>query len=209
MRLAEIDQFMEQVEDLLLDCPEEFRLGSGADFAIDNTPSDLHIDLTFLSDLSDSTESPSASGSPGNITKTAYLWHHANLYVTQQALLFFALKYKEELLRGQGSNPGRSHRHQASIRTDKSRLIRQLLRILQTLPVEAIAFISLPGLTKIRYVAADLLTALEPGDGSSPCPAVGTSALPPGEQGEMLAQLSQYLRLLADIEATYSLRTVD
>lgn len=41
MRLAEIDQFMEQVEDLLLDCPEEFRLGSGADFAIDNTPSDL------------------------------------------------------------------------------------------------------------------------------------------------------------------------
>lgn len=90
-----------------------------------------------------------------------------------------------------------------------------------------IAFISLPGLTKIRYVAADLLTALEPGDGSSPSPAVGTGALPPGEQGEMLAQLSerpspsrhtptaltkpkgQYLRLLADIEATYSLRTVD
>jgi hypothetical protein len=128
---------------------------------------------------------------------------------SQQALLFFALKYKEELLRGQGNMSGRSQRHQAAIRTDKSRLIRQLLRILQTLPVEAIgwsltycmrkpyadrfgkAFISLPGLTKIRYVAADLLTALEPGDGSSPASGVGASALPSGEQEEMLAQLSE------------------
>jgi hypothetical protein len=99
------------------------------------------------------------------------------------------LRYRDELLaKGDGGRPADSKQHRAwqrssrrwrsdtDSRSDKSAVLMDLLKIMGTLPVNAIcqyrlspgrnptecaAVNTLPCLTKIRYVASELLTELE------------------------------------------------
>ncbi|ORX36247.1 hypothetical protein BD324DRAFT_651487 [Kockovaella imperatae] len=204
VRLAEVDELLEQLDGLMEGCPSFLRL----ELATEDSLSPLEAFLTLNNGLNSLAEDGPGNGAPVPQPKRQYIIQQANIYITQQCVRMMGLQYREQLQGLRFAERERSGPFMASLQAKRQReiamyrdeqftVLSYLLRILNSLPHELIAVNSLPGVTKIRYVAASLLAELE----ASPV----NSDHDDGAHQRAVDYLGQYLTILAKIEALFSL----
>nr|XP_019003199.1 uncharacterized protein I203_04236 [Kwoniella mangroviensis CBS 8507]OCF66660.1 hypothetical protein I203_04236 [Kwoniella mangroviensis CBS 8507] len=206
-RINELDELLQNIEDLLVDCQPEMRL-SFTDMGSMAT----EIEGGFVDALPDMLEQLI----PASLAdSTPFLVHSAHVRVTQQLFRFLTLQYREDLSRIlyheqlrcttirriMAPSPPKSEEH------NKRKVLEDLLQILHGIPLEIHAINSFPGISKIRSVSASLLTSFSPTSLATP----GSQASPPqisdvtAQDERSMELLCDFLRLMATIEKMYSL----
>ncbi|KAJ9116939.1 hypothetical protein QFC22_004597 [Naganishia vaughanmartiniae] len=217
-RLEEVATLLEEVTNLMRDCPPQLRLKEGLDSRVQSPAGGWDVEAAakiqaFFFD-------PQASR---EFARNAFLVQQGNIWVTQQCIRFVLLQYQNDLLHLKAASTLKSSMHATPgfkqigglplggistskkpeeetkdyVAASKESLYYDLLSILHSIPIQCIA-VNGPSLANcVRYVASGLLDTVQ-------CKSEYNSD---GEANVARAQgyLIDFLSILSDIEKNYSL----
>ncbi|CAK9781805.1 unnamed protein product [Cutaneotrichosporon oleaginosum] len=201
-RVAELDMIIEELDELLLDCPPWLSLQVDREIG---SP-----DLTS-----------GGVSTPVNLTavEQGIGVQQANLWISQLAIRLLACQYRKELValrwatpeaaalvstdprnpdvipRRTGFREAKLRENEEIFRDDRDHILSTLLRVLQALPIDQIACNSFPGLQKIQHIAATLLRNDE-----SVLAETGEAS---GRSHKSLSYLQEYVNYLTRLEAMH------
>ncbi|EJU02675.1 hypothetical protein DACRYDRAFT_78548 [Dacryopinax primogenitus] len=197
-RLEEVEALHDQVMSVLDDVPPHLRLrkpGEGPDVRVRNG------DLGELLGLSQSEQTRSDlmdfltnRGSGSAEARNPFLVLQANMYVTQQLVRSLIERFRHELRLELASDDAvRQQQLKAQHADEQDAIAKDLLQVLHSIPIQAVAANGPTLVAKIRRVASVFLDRVQQ-----------TSGGPPGSQ-TALTYLWEFLTVLSEIEQNYLL----